>query len=192
MRRLVWLVVVIAVLIAVDSAARSYTSNQIETRLAGAVNVDERPQVAIDGFPFLASAIDGEFENMTIYAERPGWGSGPVELSDVTLTLHQVEFSLGEVLRNELRTVEVESAEGTARIKAGLVSEALSKINPTGSLVPLLEDGTVPVEGDRLQIGPLSLPLPTPLRGMTFERAELVEGAVHLEFSLSQTSFRVS
>ena len=191
MRRLIWFVVVIGLFIAVDSAARSYASNMIEGRLAGVLDTDEQPQVSIGGFPFLASAVDGELEIISISAERPGWGSGPIELSDVTLTLQQVKFSPGEVLRNELRKVDVGSARGTARIGTGDLSAALQRLAPPGFDAVGPESGELPIEDNRLQIGPLTLPLPTPLQGMNFERAELIDGSVELEFSLSQTTFLV-
>lgn len=191
MRRLVWFVVIIGLFIAVDSAARSYASNRIEGRLAAALNTDEQPQVSIGGFPFLVSAIDGELESISISAQRPGWESGPIELSDVNLTLHQVSFSPGEVLRGELRNVDVESSRGTARIQARVISAALRRFNPNNPGVPIAGEGELLIEDNRLRLGALTLPLPVPLRGMNFERAELVDGSVELEFSLSQTTFPV-
>jgi hypothetical protein len=186
-RGLLWFVAVIALLIAVDSAARSYASNQIEGRLATVLQSDEPPKVAIGGFPFIVSAIDGEFETVSISADRPGWESGPVKLSDVNLTLSRVEFSPSEMLRDELRRIRVGSARGTARVDVGVLSAAL----PSGARVPIPEEGELPIEDNRLRIGPATLPLPLPLEGMSFERAEIVGDSVELEFTLNRTTFPV-
>jgi hypothetical protein len=187
-RRLFWFVVVIALLLALDSAARSYVGNQIEGRLARVLEADERPKVVIGGFPFLASAIDGEFESISISADRPGWESGSIELSDVNLTLHEVELSLAQALRGELANVEVESARGTAHIDADVLSAALRRLNSSGAQIPLPE-GELSTEGNTLRLGPVTLPLPTPIEGMSFESAEVIDGSVALEFALDRTTF---
>lgn len=188
MRKLIGLVVTLVLLFAADSAARGFASARMSAGLAGALNLEEEPEVLIGGFPFLWELIRGDFENISVSVDD--FGTGDVVLDEASVTLREVSFAPIGALTGDIEKVSIESARGTARVNTGRLADALEK---AGSLVGGLSLDDLPgvsVEGRTLSLGPLDLELPVMTDGMSYESAELIEDKLVLRFTLDEKTLR--
>ncbi|HYI45195.1 MAG TPA: DUF2993 domain-containing protein [Actinomycetota bacterium] len=180
MRRLVGLLIVLVLFVLADSAARSYASDQIESRLSSALNL--QGEVKIGGFPFLWGVLRGRFEDITVTAGNVG--SDALQLSKVQLVLKDVSFPVGEALSGRLDELEVRSAQGRARISAPALESALSGLPVDLRSLP---SGKLDISSNQVDLGATQLSLPVIAEGIRYESAEVVDGAVKLRFVLEKT-----
>jgi hypothetical protein len=186
MRRLVVLAGIVLLLIVVDSAARSYAGDQIERGLATSLSLEGDTNVRIGGFPFLWELVRGRFESVTISADTIEEGN--IELSRVELTLEGVTFPVAQVLEGHESKAHIRSGRGSARISAPALDRALASLLPEGTTPILHRVGTIPIEGNALDLGIAKVPLPVAMDGMQYESAEFNGSSLDLTFSLAARS----
>lgn len=186
MRRLIVLLGIVLLLIVLDSAARSYAGDQVENRLANALNLENDPTVRIGGFPFLWGVVRGRFEDVTVTAA--GVRSDALGLSKIQVVLKDVSFPVSEALTGRAGKLTVASARGTARISAPALESALAGL-PVDISSLTAGSRRLDISGNQIDLGVAQLPLPVIAEGMQYESAELVNGAVQLRFLLEQTTF---
>ncbi|MGH2788820.1 MAG: LmeA family phospholipid-binding protein [Actinomycetota bacterium] len=118
------LLLVLVVLLGVaDFAARAFAERRVADAMQRELDLSEEPSVGIAEFPFMAAAAGGNFDSVTV--EATDVARGDLTFARTTLTLKDVEFSLGQLLSGEHRRVSIGSGRGTARLSAEDVSAAL-------------------------------------------------------------------
>jgi hypothetical protein len=90
-RRWPWitLIVIIVVLVGADRAAAAFTEDQMASQVQSSLALSGKPQVTIQGFPFLTQLAARTFNTVDINAtnEKAGPG-GQLEVASLTATLH--------------------------------------------------------------------------------------------------------
>lgn len=188
MRRVFGLLIIVLLLIAGDTAARTYTGAEIEDQLAGALNLGDEPRVDIKGFPFLTQVFRGRFDVITVSSDRVA--TQEIELTDVRMTLNEVRFSAAKAIGGRLRKVRIDSARGQGTIASSTLEAALSNV-PANVRPFIPDDSTLDIQANELVLGPVRIGLPVIAEEMQYESAEVIDGAVHLIFRLSKTVLRL-
>ncbi len=127
MRRLGVLLLVVAVLAALsalaDGAARRVAQDRVAAQLQTSENLQRRPDVTIEGFPFLLAAWRGEFDQVTVNSAAVT-GEG-VELQDVEARLTGVRVPVREALGGAAVTVRADRVSVEALIDYPSVTSVL-------------------------------------------------------------------
>lgn len=192
MRKLVGLLVFLALLVVADSAARALATDQIGDELASALNLRDDPQVSIGGFPFIWDLARGELESVSISTDLFETGDVP-SLKRLEVDLTTVSFSASDALSGDLRRARVESGRGRAHI----TSEIWEQVQPLGSRGELVDDISLDdlpgadVSGTTLTLGPTSIELPVLVKGMTYDSVRISGGAIHLTFRIAWTTLQL-
>jgi hypothetical protein len=128
---LIALVVIVAVLVGVDFAARWVAEDRVGAALQSSLDLPQPPDVDIRGFPFLTQALDGTYDDVGLSA--PGIRYG--ELRDLTLTadLSGVSLPLENLVNGQVREIPARQVTAAARV------------NPT-DLARLLDVGDLTIE----------------------------------------------
>jgi hypothetical protein len=83
---------ILVLLVAADRGANAYAENQMASQFQSSLGLSGKPQVTIEGFPFLTQAIVGNLHTVDITASNEaitvkGAGSGLLEITSLTATL---------------------------------------------------------------------------------------------------------
>jgi hypothetical protein len=113
-RIVIGLIVAIVLLVAADFAAASAAEYQVSNRMREQLALPDEPAVKINGFPFIAQAIAGDFRKVDVSADR--LSIGPLHEVGVRAELYHVRMSLAEALSGTLRSIHVDDAEGSVLI----------------------------------------------------------------------------
>jgi hypothetical protein len=181
------LIVVVILLVAAaagDLWLRNYASDRIASRLATSLELEEEPEVAIGGFPFLLGALRGRFESISISGTK--LTRDGIELQEVELTLRDVRLAVTDALTN-LDKVRVGSGTGAAVLTRDELMGELEGAGVPVDAVALPQNGEIPLQGASLVLGPHNFPLPVVTDEMVWERARVRGGDVHLSFRLGRT-----
>lgn len=140
MRRLLVSLLVLAVLLVLaDRGAALLAGRLVADRLQSTAQLSARPDVTLEGFPFLTQAVRGRYESVRVVAtDLP---AGSMRLARLTATLQGVQVPLSEVVTGAVDRVPVDAID--ARV---LVSYAeLSRRSGSRAL-------TVSAAGDLLRV----------------------------------------
>jgi len=86
---LITLIVIILVLVIGDRAANAYTEDQMASQIKSSLDLSGKPDVAIQGFPFLTQLAARDFRTVNISASNDSAGpGGQLEIASLTATLH--------------------------------------------------------------------------------------------------------
>lgn len=127
-RYVIALVIVVAVLIALDFAARLVAENVMASKIEQQ-GLQHKPDVSIDGFPFLTQVAGRDFQQIHLTAADQT--EGPVTITSINATgrnirLNSYAFSSGTI----------GSLSGTAVISFSSLGNALTQqVGPLGSLL---------------------------------------------------------
>jgi hypothetical protein len=127
-RFIIGLVVIVALLVGIDFAARAVAEDVMATKLQQK-GLTNKPDVSIGGFPFLTQVASKSFQKVSI--SDTGQVAGPVTISRLSATatgikLNSFAFSSGTI----------SSLNGTGLISFGSLGSALdAKIGPLGSVL---------------------------------------------------------
>ena len=122
------LVIVIAVLVALDFAARLVAENVMASKIEQQ-GLQHKPDVSIDGFPFLTQVAGRDFQQVNLTAADQT--AGPVTITSINATarnirLNSYAFSSGTI----------GSLSGTAVISFSSLGNTLTQqVGPLGSLL---------------------------------------------------------
>jgi hypothetical protein len=163
------LVVVVALLVlavVADRVAVGVAEDRVAGELATKGGLQGTPTVDITGFPFLAQALAGRYDDVRISLTAEQLGRPGGTRADVAL--HGVEVPLSAVLSGSVRQVPIERIDGTATLSYELLSAELGpgttltregsglRITRTvplmGRDVPLTAVGSVALNGNELVI----------------------------------------
>lgn len=109
MRRLLWVVIALVVLlVAADRVSVAEAQSQVAKRIAREQGLIVQPRVTIGGFPFLTQAIAGRYDDVAL--TLTDLRRGPVVVTRLTANLSGVHVPLSEVLSRRLGQVPVDHA----------------------------------------------------------------------------------
>jgi hypothetical protein len=138
-RIVIGLIVAALLLVAVDFVAASAAEYQVSSNLRSQLALPDDPAVKINGFPFLAQAIAGNYKQVDVSATNIAVGS----LRDVGVNaeLYHVRVPLSELLSGSVRNVTVESVAGSVVITK---QDLIKQLNGVSKLaIAPIDDGTL-------------------------------------------------
>ena len=210
MRRLfVVLVVLGLLLVGADFGLRFLGEYWVARELQAKLELSTRPDVSLEGFPFIPHLLSGEFTEVRLR-------SGPTEVKGIRLVrvkldLRQVRFSSGQLVPGRQATIRGEEGDGDITLTGAAITEAFNRAN-----VPLrvrFVDGQVGIgspqlglEGraelstseGRLVLTPagfpriFSFPLPELVPGVAYTTAEVRGSEAEVSFEVDNPTFEVS
>lgn len=111
---LITLVVLVLLLVGVDFGARWLAEDRVAAQLQSQLKLDEKPSVAIGGFPFLTQAAAGSYPAVTLTAERIPYR----QLRDITLVAELGDVSLPpqSLIDGSVRSIPARTVTASAQI----------------------------------------------------------------------------
>ena len=207
MRKLLVLVIVLGgLVVAADFVARSLVAEKLAARTKANLGLEQEPDVDFDGFPFVTQLVGGELEGVNM--ALADISEQDVTLSELTLVLHEVRFSLEDLLDQGGGRVRVAASDGRAELDQADLSQALERSGAPFSVTidqgRLLATSDIAaqqveveprIEGSQLiltvpEVGETAIPLPTPVDGLTYESVEVLPGRLELRFSTGPAVLR--
>ena len=210
MRRLFTFLVVLAVLaVGADFGLKFLGEYWVARELQGKLELSTRPDVSLEGFPFIPHLISGEFTAVHLR-------SGPTEVKGIEfkaleLDLRQVRFSSRQLVAGGDATIRGKEGDGRITLTGPGVTQALN-----GAGIPLrvrFVDGQVGIgspqlglegraelstSGGRLVLTPagfpriFSFPLPELVPGVDYTDAKVRGAEAKVSFQVDHPTFEVS
>lgn len=116
---------VVILLVVVDRVANAVAENQMASQFQSSLALSGKPNVSIEGFPFLTQLAAKDFNQVDISASNET--TGPLEIASLTATLHGMHFTS---FSSKSATVDDLNATGlvtfTALGKAGGIPEGIT------------------------------------------------------------------
>lgn len=111
---LITLVVLVLLLVGVDFGARWVAQDRVAAQLQTQLKLDEKPSVAINGFPFLTQAVAGSYGSVTLTAEHIPYR----QLRDITLVAELGDVSLPpqSLIDGSVRSIPARTVTASAQI----------------------------------------------------------------------------
>ena len=195
MSKLLFFLFVLAALVVVaDIAAKRYAEGRLASELEDSV-AGADVEVDIGGFPFLPSVLSGELPDLR--AQVKGFHSSEVRIELLDVTLERLRFDLSDLLDRGLEDVRARSASGTVDVPGSALDALLAE---HGSPVEVSLEGDralvagrpidLAVEGATLlleapaPVGRIEVPLPTPLRDLSYSRVDVRGSSLELGFQV--------
>jgi hypothetical protein len=146
---LITLIVIIVVLVVGDRAAKAYTENQMASQIQTSLGLSGKPNVSIQGFPFLTQLAARDFRTVNVNASNEtitasSAGSGLLKIANLTATLHGMHI-------NGLNSATIDQFNASALINF----TALGNVGGIPQGITLSADGPNQIKAD-VSIGPLS------------------------------------
>lgn len=125
-RLVITLAVLVGLLVVADFAAAAVFEHEVSKRARSHFGLADDPSVQVRGFSFLAQAISGEYDHVTVDARGVPVRDTLRDL-EVHADLYGVTAPLGDLLSGSTQGVTVRELEGQVRIKASDVTRALAE-----------------------------------------------------------------
>lgn len=113
-RIVIGLIVAVVLLVAADFAAASAAEYQVSTKIREQLALPDDPAVTINGFPFLAQAIAGDYPAVTVSADR--LTVGELRNVGVRVALYHVRVPFSQVLSGSVHNIHVDEARGAVDV----------------------------------------------------------------------------
>ena len=130
----VFLILVIGGVIAVDRIGVRVAEDKIGEQVAAQYDLAQQPDVAIHGFPFLTQAIGGEYQQVDVAIGD--WTQAGVTVRDVTVQMRGIEAPLSDLASGDINNVTVRTATASAVIPYAVLQqrapEQIERIGPKG------------------------------------------------------------
>jgi LmeA-like phospholipid-binding len=130
---IVVLIFVIGVLVLLDRLGSYVAADLLAGKVQHAEHLAARPQVSINGFPFVTQALSGRYRDIEVVAENLTVNGVPV--TTLTVHLHGVHLLLGQVVHNSVNLVPVDRVAGTAFLTFTQLDTYLSHHHPAGQVL---------------------------------------------------------
>ena len=142
---LITLIVIILVLVVGDRVANAYTENQMASQVQSSLDLSGKPQVTIQGFPFLTQLAARDFRTVDVTASNETAGpGGQLEIASLKATLHGMHI-------HGLNSATIDQFNASALV----TFTALGKVGGIPQGITLSADGPNQVKAN-ISIGPLS------------------------------------
>jgi hypothetical protein len=137
---LVVLIFLIAVVVAADRVGALAAAHVLASKVESDEHLPNRPDVSIDGIPFLTQAFGGDYKDVSITAHDVPVAQVPV--TTLHVNLHHAHLPFGRVIRGSVSTVPIDRITGSAFISFTDANDYLARHSPVASLVQLQPSGT--------------------------------------------------
>jgi len=195
MRRLLLVVIIlfVAILVVGDFALKSVAENRIASAAFSTLELDSRPEVEIEGFPFLFRLVRGELPSVALATDR--LTRDDVALRDVEVMFRNVRFSISELIARGDRSIRLGRGRGEASLTSEDATAAaqargapvtiqfnLGAVTVTSEDLGVEASARLGIEGGNLvinadgEIPPVSVPLPEIAPGVTYRSVRIDEG----------------
>ncbi|MGF7233590.1 MAG: LmeA family phospholipid-binding protein [Frankia sp.] len=213
-RVLIAIVVVLVLLVAADRISVHVLAGQIATRAQRAEALPTRPDVSIDGFPFLTQVVSGKYHDVKVTVR--GFQQNGPRVESIKADLKGVHVPLSDGLRGTVLQVPVDRVTASVHvtftdINAYLATQnQVAKVSGAGSLVritgpvtilgtsySLAGNAALGLIGDTVTLTPTAVSqavgalLPPGLREAAIGRLTVKLPVTGLPFNLHLTSARV-
>lgn len=213
-RVLIAIVVVLVLLVAVDRISAHVLAGQIATRAQRAEALPSRPDVSIDGFPFLTQVVNGRYHDVKVTVR--GFQQNGPRVETVRADLKGVHVPLSDGLRGTVRQVPVDRVTASVHVTFADINAYLAaqnqaaKVTGDGSLVrisgpvsilgstyTLAGNAALGVTGDTVTLTPAAVSqavgalLPSGLRQAAIGLLTVKLPVTGLPFNLHLTSAKV-
>ena len=142
---LITLIVIIVILVVGDRAANAYTENQMASQFQSSLDLSGKPDVTIQGFPFLTQLAARDFRTVDVNASNETAGpGGQLEIASLTATLNGMHI-------HGLNSVTIDQFNASALI----TFTALAQAGGIPQGITLSAAGPNQIKAD-VSIGPLS------------------------------------
>jgi hypothetical protein len=136
------LIAAVVLLVALDFAAASAAEYQVSSNLRTQLALPDDPAVKINGFPFLAQAIAGDYRQVDVSATNLTVGS--LRNVGVNVELYHVRVPLSQVLSGAVRGARVDSVQGSVLITKEDLVKQMSRVGGVTKLsVQPIDDGAL-------------------------------------------------
>jgi len=141
--------VIVVVLVVGDRAANAYTENQMASQIQSSLGLSGKPDVTIQGFPFLTQLAARDFRTVDVNASNEtikasSAGSGLLEIASLTATLHGMHI-------HGLNSATIDQFNASALINF----TALGNVGGIPQGITLSADGPNQIKAN-ISLGPLS------------------------------------
>jgi hypothetical protein len=203
---LFWILFLVFLLVGADFGARVIAQYVVARQLQTSLALQDRPKVSFGGWPFLPELVGGNIASVTVEAHGALTAdSFPTESVDATM--HDVQFSFGDLVSGGGQRIEAQSGQGTVTMTQKDVNSAIP--NDLGVTVELqdgkvllrsdqvkgsvtatirISDGKLVLENDKLPS--ISVVLPNLADGLTFTDVSVSTDRLELTFELKNASFQ--
>jgi LmeA-like phospholipid-binding len=160
------LVVLLAVLVAVDRIAVAVAQGEVAERVAAEAGLGDEPDVQITGFPFLTQVVGGRYDDVLIRLDATDLDQPAGTRADIHL--RGVELPLSDAVSGSVARIPVERIDGVALLPYDLLAEAIGpgtslerdgdqvaitrSVDLLGQQAELTAAGQVTLDGDQLVI----------------------------------------
>jgi len=114
-RLLISLVVILGLLVVADRVARAAADRAVAQRIQHDQGLSQRPDVSIDGFPFLTQALAGRYDHVTLTMHD--LHNGPVPVQTLRVVLRGVHVPLSAVFSGHVSSVPIDRATATVLVR---------------------------------------------------------------------------
>jgi hypothetical protein len=146
------LLVIVLVLVVGNWAAKAYTEDQMASQIQSSLALSGKPNVNIQGFPFLTQLAARDFRTVDINASNETAGpGGQLEISSLTATLHGLHIhgtnsaTVDQFNASALITFSALASAGGIPDGITLSADGPNKIKASLDLGPLSESATAQI-----------------------------------------------
>lgn len=209
MRKLLILLVVLAAVgLVADLAARAYSESQAGNVLKTGLHLSKKPDVSLGGFPFLVHLGTEHFDSVVI--EDSGFKVAGLPIAKARIELESVRFSLSSLITGGHGEVEAKRGQGTAELTAEVLTAAFRErgvpvdlrfvgdhVEVTSTLVGGTITGDLSIKGRQLVLSSTSaaqtysITLPRLIPGIIYSKAEVKGDAAVIAFDIQGKAFKV-
>lgn len=165
---LITVLVLILLVVGADIAGRAIAESKAGEAIATQAHVSTAPDVSIHGFSFLAQALPGHYQKITV--ESGGIDLGPVPNVATVVDLYDVDFPLSDALDGDTTHLTAARADLRAAVPTASLATALqgqgitvsagadgtirlsATVKVAGRSVPVSADVTATFTGGRLHL----------------------------------------
>ncbi len=149
---LILLAVLLLLVVGADIGGRAYAESKASDAI-GAKSGTTAPSVVIHGFSFLAQALPGHYQNITLASSDVT--AGPITGIDATIELYDVDFPLSDAVKGD--TSSLTAAQATLRgvIGDSVITAAMGQKGVTlsaGSGGAIRASATISVGGQQVAV----------------------------------------
>ena len=208
MRRLVLVVALLVGLLALADRLGAFAAERVVAmRMQSDQSLAVRPDVTIDGFPFLTQMVRGRYDRVDVSVRDLRRGS--LDISEVVAHLTGVDVPFSRVIRQHVNRISVQHANAEIDLTYGSVDNLLSgkhlrlskgtggHVHVTATAGPVRVDGDFPltVQGSAVVIGlpagaSVQIPLPDMPFGITLQSARAGDEGIVVRCSASGFTIR--
>ncbi len=193
---IVTLIVIAAVLAAIDYGARLYSQRVVAEQVQASLQLVDRPKVTFGGWPFIPHALSGNLPSATVTATE--FRAQGVTLNQVVLSLEDVHFSSHRMFTKGYGKVQAKRGSLTAVLTQTDLNQTLRSEGLPLTVTFQGGTATATVAGASLSVHPsldgdtlvlttgsvsARIGLPTPMRGMHYTQLKVGGGEISLTAS---------